>query len=580
VDRIIESCFPYSEVSRLVKRELRAPRPYQHVHPWPGRLPGVLFRALILASLLPEDELDLFWSLLKAEGGSDVGRGKALLDPFAGSGTSLVEALSLGMKVIGVDVNSVAWFVARGVLVHVELGGLRRAADAVVGRVRPLAERLYATRADGERVVAKAFFWVRTIPCERCGSAVKLFKTYKLARVGGRVWAYCPRCRSTFLAEDAGELACPRCGEPLEPVSRGRLYRCPACGHVGAVARAAHRLGKPGMELFAVMYSDRGEDRVKVADEEDLARYREAERLAEKVPRSFLKLRLRFGEETSRVLGYGYRSVRDLFNARQLVMLYALAEAISELGGEARNLLALALSKTAAFSTVLTPYSYVDRKPESAFALHQYTFERMYMEVNVLEGVRGSFLNNVVRLVEAKEYTQRVLGRVAVSSSAGGADAVLLLGPAQELELPRGSVDLVVTDPPHFGNVVNSGIADFHYAVLKPLLEKDFAEFRGARSCRDEDELVFDPKRGKGAEPYRAGLVKAFSRAGAALKPEGLLVVVYRHGSAEAWSIIYSALEEAGFEIVREWPLDLENYPQPQARSGRAKSAVFVCRKP
>jgi adenine-specific DNA methylase len=204
----------------------------------------------------------------------------------------------------------------------------------------------------------------------------------------------------------------------------------------------------------------------------------------------------------------------------------------------------------------------------------------MYMEVNVLEGVRGSFLNNVARLVEAKEYTQRVLGRVAVSSSAGSADAVLLLGPAQELELPHCSVDLVVTDPPHFGNVVNSGIADFHYAVLKPLLERDFSEFRGARSCRDEDELVFDPKRGKGAEPYRAGLVKAFSRAGAALKPEGLLVVVYRHSSAEAWSIIYSALEEAGFEIVREWPLDLENYPQPQARSGRAKSAVFVCRKP
>ena len=580
MDRIIESCFPYSEVSRLVKRELRAPRPYQHVHPWPGRLPGILFRALILASLLPEDELDLFWSLLKADGRSDVGRGKVFLDPFAGSGTSLVEALSLGMKVIGVDVNSVAWFVSRGVLVHVELGGLRRAADAVIGRIRPLAERLYATRADGKRVVAKAFFWVRTIHCERCGSAVRLFKTYRLAKVGGRVWAYCPRCHSTFLAEDAGELACPRCGEPLEPASRGRLYLCPACGHVGAVARAARRSGKPGMELFAVMYSDRGEDRVKAADEGDLARYREAERLAERVPKSFLKLRLRFGEETSRVLGYGYRSVRDLFNARQLVMLYALSEAVSELGGEVRNLLALALSKTAAFSTVLTPYSYVDRKPESAFALHQYTFERMYMEVNVLEGIRGSFINNVARLVEAKEYTQNLLGHVTISSSIGSADATLLLSPAQELELTHGSVNLVVTDPPHFGNVVNSGIADFHYAVLKPLLERDFTEFRGTRSCRDEDELVFDPKRGKGAEPYSAGLVKAFSRAGAALKPEGLLVVVYRHGSAEAWSIIYSALEEASFEIVREWPLDLENYPQPQARSGRAKSAVFVCRKP
>jgi len=383
-----------------------------------------------------------------------------------------------------------------------------------------------------------------------------------------------------FLTDDAGELTCPYCRESLKPVSKGRLYRCPACGHVSAVARAAHRVGKPGMKLFAVMYRNRDKDEVKAADKEDLAKYKEAERLAERVPRNFLKLRLRFGEETSRALSYGYRSVRDLFNARQLVMLYALAEAISELDGEVRNMLALALSKTATFSTVFTPYSYVDRKPESAFALHQYTFERMYMEVNMIEGIRGSFLNNVARLIKAKKYTRKLLNYVTISSSTGSADATLLLSPAQELKLPHGSVDLVVTDPPHFGNVVNSGIADFHYAVLKPLLERDFAEFRGARSCRDEDELIFDPKRGKGVEPYRAGLTKSFFQAGTALKPEGLLVVVYRHSSAEAWSIIYSALEDAGFELVKKWPLDLENYPQPQARSGGAKSAVLVCRKP
>ena len=51
--------------------------------------------------------------------------------------------------------------------------------------------------------------------------------------------------------------------------------------------------------------------------------------------------------------------------------------------------------------------------------------------------------------------------------------------PFQGLELPPGFVDLVVTDPPHFGNLVNSGIADFHFAVLKPLLKEDFAELGG-----------------------------------------------------------------------------------------------------
>lgn len=580
MERIIESCFPYREVSQLVKRELRNPRPYQRIHPWPGRLPGVLFRALILASLLSRDELGRFWRLLRSAGKSDVGKGRVLLDPFAGSGTSLVEALSLGMKVVGVEVNSVAWLITRNTLIPAKLSEVERAAEAVAERVRPLVWRLYATRVDGRRVAAKAFFWVRTVHCESCGSEVRLFKTYKLARVGSRVWVFCPRCRTVFFTKDGGELACPRCGEVLEPVSWGRFYRCLRCGHVGAVAEAARKSGGAGMELFAVMYRVDERDRVKAADDWDLERYREAEKLAEKVPEGFLRLELRYGEETSRVLSYGYRYVRELFNARQLVVLHALAEAIAGLRGEARRLLALALSKAAAFSTVLTPYTYVARKPESSFALHQYMFEKMYMEINLLERVRGSFLSSVKHLLEAKEYVRKVVGRVRVSASLDGADASLLVQPAQELELPPSSVDLVVTDPPHFGNVVNSGIADFHFAVLKHLLERDFAEFRRESSCRDEEEIVFDPMRGKGAEFYERELTRAFTRAAAALKPEGLFVVVFRHREKEAWEILRSALEEAGLEVVREWPLDLENYPQPQAKSGTGvQSAALVCRR-
>jgi adenine-specific DNA methylase len=578
--KIIESCFPYREVSRLARSELRNPRPYHHIHPWPGRLPGVLFRALILASLLKEGELDRFWRLLKTVKKVDVGRGMVFLDPFTGSGTSLVEALSLGMRVIGIDVNSVAWFIARSTLVPVRLLEVRKAALAVAEKVRPLAERLYATRVGTRVVEARAFFWVRTVHCENCGSEVQLFKTYKLARIRSRVWAYCPRCRVVFLTEDARELVCPRCGETLKSVSWGRFYRCPKCGHVGVVAEAARKSGRPGMELFAVMYRVGGEDRVKAADDWDLERYREAERLAKEVPEEFLRLELRYGEETSRVLSYGYRYVRELFNARQLVMLYALAEVIAELNGEARRLLALALSKTAAFSTVITPYTYVARKPESSFALHQYMFEKMYMEINALERVRGSFLNNVAHLLKAKHYVRKTVGCARVSTSIDNANVSLLVQPAQELKLSPNSVDLVVTDPPHFGNVINSGIADFHFAVLKPLLEEDFAEFRRESSCEDEEELVFDPIRGKDAGFYRQGLTKAFARAAAALKPEGLFVQVFRHREEKAWDVLRSALAEAGLEIIKEWPLDLENYPQPQARSRvKARSAVLVCRR-
>jgi adenine-specific DNA methylase len=578
--KIIESCFPAKEISELVKKEIRNPRAYQYIHPWPGRLPGILFRALILASLLDENELDLYWHLLKIHEKVDIGRGKVFLDPFVGSGTSLVEALSLGMRAIGVDVNSVAWLISRSTLLPVNIQEIQRAGENVIKNVSLLVDRLYTTHVNGRSVKVKAFYWVRSIHCEKCGSKVELFKTYKLAKDGNKVWIYCPFCHNVFLAEDTVELKCPACGRALKPVSWGQFYKCPTCGYVGKIREAIKDSEKPETELFAILFQDGKRVGVKLATEEDLALYREAEKLLDAVPEDFLSLSLKYGEETSRLLRYGYRNVRELFNARQLLVIYYLSREISKLYGETRDLLALALSKTAAFSTIITPYRYIGGKPENSFSLHQYMFEKMFMEINILEGIRGSFHNNLERLLEAKRYTDRAIGNIRISASLDGADAVILLAPAQRLRLAPSTVDLIVTDPPHFNNVVNSGIADFHYAVLKSMLKNDYREFQSIASCSHEDELVYDKKRGKDIESYKKNLVEALSNAVKALKPAGLFVTIFRHRSEEAWRILRTSLKYVGLEFVKEWPLDLENYPQPQARfKGRVRSAVLVYRK-
>src|SRR2546426_5565818 len=40
-------------------------------------------------------------------------RGDWVLDPFMGGGTSIVEGLALGRRMLGVDLNTLAWFVSR-----------------------------------------------------------------------------------------------------------------------------------------------------------------------------------------------------------------------------------------------------------------------------------------------------------------------------------------------------------------------------------------------------------------------------------------------------------------------------------
>jgi len=579
--RLIETDFPYSEVSDLARRERRNPRPYQLIHPWPGRRPGILFKALILASLLPENAVESFWELLRLRRRENVAKGKVFLDPFMGSGTSLVEALSLGMRAVGVDVNTVAWFIARETLRNVDLAALKTAVRRVVREVGPLAKSLYSTE-NGKRLTwAKVFYWVKTIRCENCGNEVHLFKQYKLAKTRSGVWAYCPHCSSVVRMRENGNV-CPLCGRALEPTSWGEYYRCPACGYEGGIVDAVDSAGKPGMRLFAVMYRARGAVKVREANEHDLERYREAEALARKVPPSFLDMELRFGEETSRILRYGYSNVRELFNARQLVLLYAIFKAVSALPWGLKEPLSLALSKTMAFSSQLTPFYYKKRGPESMFALHQFMHEKMYMEVNPLDEVRGSFLNNAFRVIEAKDYIAKCLGDVTVATSyedfEKGADALVLRGTATDTGLPSRSVDLIVTDPPHLGNVINSGIADFHYAILRPLLRERYSEFSGERSCDESQEIVVDPARRKSLEEYGAQLTRAFREARRVLKREGLMVVLFRHRSQEAWDILYSSLEKAGFRVVKEWPLNVEGNIQPQAKFTNAKEAAVACR--
>src|SRR5688572_5041948 len=51
--------------------------------------------------------------LVELVGGRGAGRGRTIVDPFCGSGTTLVEARAAGFRAAGVDLNPLAVLVAR-----------------------------------------------------------------------------------------------------------------------------------------------------------------------------------------------------------------------------------------------------------------------------------------------------------------------------------------------------------------------------------------------------------------------------------------------------------------------------------
>ena len=177
----LEDGLPTLELSRIAeqkswRKEINRP-PTTSINGGRPRL-GSVFRGLVLGALAPEGS-DLWGSFYKKQDFND----RIVLDPFMGSGTTLGEALKLGAKAVGCDINPVSTFLVRQAFTRVPETKLREAfrslEDAVAGEIR----RYYQTRdpQSGELIPVLYCFWVKTLTTPE-GEVLPLFSRYVFAQ--------------------------------------------------------------------------------------------------------------------------------------------------------------------------------------------------------------------------------------------------------------------------------------------------------------------------------------------------------------------------------------------------------------
>jgi hypothetical protein len=178
-----------------------------------------VFRAILLGVLKPAIQndgtpTDLMDEFYKDHSDDPDTTDKVILDPFMGGGTTVVEALRLGCRVIGNDLNPVAWFIVKTEVEPIDLEALKDAFERLAARSvvwndgRPLRETLlslYKTDvAEGIEADAIYTFWVKSAICTdpNCCREVPLFTDYIITQNAPSIRYYrdaiCPACHKTF----------------------------------------------------------------------------------------------------------------------------------------------------------------------------------------------------------------------------------------------------------------------------------------------------------------------------------------------------------------------------------------------
>lgn len=611
-----EAKFPVEKLNPVALGEGNSKKPIYRMHKWWARRLGSVFRAIILTVFSTEqDSAESIWR--KFCEGTNLPKGRIVLDPFMGGGTTIVEAVRLGCKVVGVDINPVAWFITKKEIEPVDIRELETAFHNLEETVGNQIKHYYRTTdPQGNKAEVMYYFWVKTAQCGKCGTTIRLFPNYELSRRGNVYTSVCPHCFA--INETKGlisETKCIDCGIAYNPrvgVSKRGIFKCTNCGEEQKLLDVIKRKGTAlDLELYALEGFSKEYGRFfKRIDQEDIALWEEAKTKFESMKPHLLYPTQPIptkGRSDPRPVNHGYTHFYQMFNERQLLCLSLLYQAIMGIENQnIRELMQLAFSDSLNTNNMFCKYETNWHKISLFFSLHAFHPIERPTENNVwgTKFGRGTFVKCYEKIRSAKTYANKPYERLLNAKReryshyvqnenieaqvVNSFDELLATDRAAMLQchnsedlsfIPNQSVDAVITDPPYFDNVQYSELADFFYVWLRLGLQKNYPWFEPETSA-NPDELVKNDNLGKTMEFFNSGLERVFSECHRVLKHDGLLVFSFHHTKSWAWESLAKILLESGFYIAEMSLVWSEGRGEVHNSKGNIRyDCILICRK-
>ncbi len=563
----------------------------------------------------------------------------SILDPTSGGGSIPFEADRVGFRAIANDLNPVAALVLKatvewpgryGSVLLKEFGHLTR---DFVCRAKPKYERVFPPEPEGVRV--EGYLWARTVTCPYCDGLVPLSPNWRLAPdgTGVRLKPHLGNGSGSQGRVCSFEIVGSAKEQFPGTVARGDGH-CPYpdCERVidgGEIKRQAQAC-QMGEQLFTVVYKRRVRTRTKTGKirekwvrgyraprpEDDNAAAIQA-RLAEKLP-EWEALDLvpseKFPEISNddRPIQYGMPLWRDLFSPRQLLCHGTSVEVfremldadraegkLNEVRQAAYGYLALSLDKLLNYNSRMSVWMPTREVVANTFNRHDFAFCWSHAEMAPL--IVG--LGYDWAIGQTAKCIRELVALVRPEANGGSGDlftdadaakytptpVTITCKPGDSLDhIEDSSIDVVVMDPPYYDNVMYAELSDFFYVWLKRTAGNVFPELFRRHLTDKDNEAVANPARFQGQKgaralagrDYQERMASIFAECRRALKPDGVMTLMFTHKATGAWDALTKGLMEAGFAITASWPIHTEAEGSLHIRNkASAKTTIFlVCR--
>ena len=570
----IDKSFPEDAANRLAALETynkHLYRPNTYLHKWWARRSGTTFRYILKQLVENPGKRDFY------EGGGL--ESKIILDPMMGGGTTLHEAIRMGANVIGVDIDPIPVLQAKASLNQSSLEHKKNIFNQLVKALKNRLAPFFKTACpacDRESEVQFTLYGLR----RRCSCREVVFiDSLVLRKDNDHDVRICPMCQEVYTSEThtcreksntqlivKGTRGCEKCETAFvdivdEPFSERYvpLVIAVMCPEHGAFFKSADN-DDQGLLNQALINAQR----LKFGDSEEFC--------------------VQQGPKSKDLLRRGISSFQDLFTARQLLYLRASLDFLLELPHEDRVWLALLLSTSLEFNSLLCGYKGSDiRRPGAirhVFSHHAYSFPYTALENNpVFSGNTSGTLNRLfndriqragqwaikpveTHLIDDRRIKVPIRGEIDAgepvdnwkSLMEGERKFLILQGDSSTIQIPEGIADYVVTDPPYYDNVQYSDLSNFFRVWLRQFLPLE-ADWH-------YDHLESAVSEGGFSDGHKYGEVlgEIWKMCFHALNKEhGRLIFTFHHWKPEAWAELTLSLKRAGFVLVNRYVVFSEN---------------------